>query len=393
MNIDIGNNTTLNRKLSYESSTTNTTDRSKQYIKNIQKSFIEQTNNIIKLPDSLGLYSRPNNFIDYIDNYVIIKRTIHINSDNRNVNYFKSPFNFTTFIANNQVVNNAPLIPTLTNGPTPIFKTDSRFDVYLTPRIGVIIPDLYKINLNKIIIPNYFTINQQQITGNILYTNIGTYLMTYLASYKLTINTTIFVPLPVNNFITIVNLVADSKINIIINYNPSIVVSYLYNATLVVSNIYQYSVDTDSSSKTQRVLHLNIKELNDNYDNTTEPNVTTFRLFPKSIKNKFLYADTKSIKKLFDKVPVKLNKCSIQITDTYNNILQINFLDYDIVNPSNICQCSPEHKNYACPCVYILHPLNPKYQTYMFFNFEYKYMIINEKMTDNINIFMKTRQT
>ena len=388
MNIDIENNTTLNRKLTYESSSS---DSSKRNIKNNQKSFIEQTNKIVKLPDLLGVYLRPNNYMDYIDNYVIIKRTMHINSDNRNTSYFRSPFNFTTYVANNQIVNNAPLIPIISNGPTRIFKPDPRFDVYLTPRIGIIIPELYKINLNKIIIPNYFTINQTIITNNDLYTNIGSYLMTYLLSNTLNINTTIFVPLPINLFITIVNFVSDVKINIIINYDPSIVVSYIYKS-FIIKNIYQYSVDSDSSSKTQRVLHLNIKELNDDYDNTTEQAITTFRLFPKSIKNRFLYADTKSIKKLFDKVPVKLNKLSIQITDSYNNILQVNFLDQDIVNPSNICSCSPEYKNYACPCIYILHPLNPRYQTYMFFNFEYKYMVINEKMTDNINMFMKERQ-
>jgi len=394
MNLDIENNTTLNRKSTYIQSNSDISNKNKgKQIINI-----EHSNKIVSLPNSIGLYARPNNFMDHIDNYVIINRTIQINSSNRNINYFKNPFYFITYVANNQIVNNGPLKAILSNGSKPIFKTDPKNDVYLTPRIGTIIPDIYKINLKRIIVPNYFTINQLLITNNTLYTDIGNYLMNALSSNSglIYINNILFIGSPSNIFITIVNFVVNKKINIIINYNPSIVVSYIYIYSVpllnpIISTIYQYTVDFDSLTKEQRLLNLNIKELDDVYDNTTGNIITTFRLFPKSIKNNFLYADTKKIKKLFDKVPVKLNKISIQITDNNNVQLKVNFLDFDIVNPSNLCICSPEHKDYSCPCSYILHPLNPKYQTYMFFNFEYKYMIINEKTIANINSISKNR--
>ena len=153
MNLDIENNTTLNRKLTYEPSVLNL----KKNMKNNKNINVEHSKNIVDLPDSSGLYVRPNNYTDYINNYMILKRTIQINSSNRDVKIFKSPFNFITYVANNQIVNNGPLIQVLSNGATPIMKPDPKYDTYLAPRIGTIIPNISKINLNKIIIPNYLT--------------------------------------------------------------------------------------------------------------------------------------------------------------------------------------------------------------------------------------------
>jgi hypothetical protein len=133
-------------------------------------------------------------------------------------------------------------------------------------------------------------------------------------------------------------------------------------------------------------MHLNIYELNDNYDYTTNKTITTFKLYPKVIKNKFLYASTKRIHKIFDKVPLKLNKLSVQLTDNNNVPLQILFLDYDIIDPTNKCKCTPDNKIYSCVCNYILHPLNPKYQIYIFFSFLYKRMIIDEKTIGYFNV-------
>ena len=354
MNINIDKNNTLYRKSTY--------DLQSQYpIKNksLHKlSFIERSNIPAKLNDNMGFYIRPDNYSYYIDNFIYIKRTIQINSSNRNINYFKSPFNFTTYIANNQIANN----------------TD------LKPRIGTIIPNIYKINLSKIIIPNYYTINQELIINNALYNDIGIYLMN---NSNIQINNTYFIN-PLNVFITIVNIVINNKINIIINYDPSFVISFLYNNNII-NKIYKYNVDVDSYSKQQRLIHLNIKELNDNYDDIINNIITTFRLFPKSIKNKFLYADTKNIKKIFDNIPLKLNKFSIQLTDNNNTELKIFFLDYAIVNPNEKCICTPENKVYSCSCNYILHPLNPKYQIYIFFDFQFKDMVINYNTNNYIN--------
>jgi len=377
MNLNIKNNNTLYRKSTYETLIT----RNKHNITNEKSKY---SNKIVELPDSMGMYLRPENHTEYIDNFVYIRRTIQINSSDRNLTYFKSPFNFTTYVANNQIINSGPLQQVISNSASPMMKTDPKYDVYLTPRIGLIIPNIYKINLNKIIIPNFFTINQKNIVSTdpdyILYNNIGIFLMNYLLSSTININDEFFVSSS-GVFIIVVNIVINEKINIIINYDPSTVVSYIYNITTV-SDIYQYKVDSNSPSKYQRVLHLNIKELNDNFDYSTSKILSTFRLIPKSIKNKFLYADTKNIQKIFDDAPIKLNKFSIQLTDSNNIELKIYFLDYDIINQSNACCCSYEQKIYSCPCNYILHPLNPKYQIYLFFNFQYKYMVINNKINN-----------
>jgi len=358
--MNIKKNKTLNRKATYEPAFTN--NRVVPFIDNSIKT-IQLSHNVADLPDSYGIYSRPDNFTEFIDNHTYINRTIQISSADRDFNIFKNPLSFTTYVGNNQMSNNK----------------------FIEPRIGSIIPNIYKINLNSIIIPNNFNIIKNDVSNDDLYIQIGIYLIQNLDN--LSNNKTFLVPITSNPnisniFITIVNFVINSKINIITNYQPSNVFSFVYFNDIIQS-IYEFYVDCICSSRKERSLHLNIYELNDDaheYTTTTNQTISTFKLYPKVIKNKFLYADTKNIEKVFDKTPLKLNKFSIQLTDNNNQPLQIFFLDNN-VSTTNQCLCVPSCRNYSCSCNYILHPLNPMYQIYIFFNFLYKDMVIDDKFT------------
>ena len=159
------------------------------------------------------------------------------------------------------------------------------------------------------------------------------------------------------------------------NFNYSYI-SSVY--TLLSAN--SFNVDENYNMKKQRVLHLHIKEFNDQYDNQTSNIITTFRLYPRYIKNKFLYADSKNIKKVYEMQPRKLNKITIVLADSFGNPIHINFLDTDVSSKCNACICTPDVKNYSCPCNYILHPYNLYRQLYLFFVFGY-YQVIHPSDT------------
>ena len=108
----------------------------------------------------------------------------------------------------------------------------------------------------------------------------------------------------------------------------------------------------DNSANKQKIFNLCIKEFNDNFGyDTNNSNTITFKLLPKSLKNKFLYADTRNIKKHFNNNNIKTKKISISLLDNLNNKVKINNLDYDINTPDNcICCVDNECKNFTCCC-------------------------------------------
>lgn len=390
--MNIKKNRTLFRKATYEPAFT-----SNKIIPVIDSSIqiIEHSKNVEKLSDSYGIYLRPENHTDYIDNHIYINRTIQISSADRDFIIFKNPFDFTTYVGYNQVLFKDR------NVFNPNGSLNKNYgegeDKFIRPRIGTIIPNVYKINLNSIIIPDHFNIVQDDVSNNDLYTEIGSFLLANLSA--LANNKTFLVPITTatnihNIFITITNFVPNTKINIITQYDTSNTYSYIYNNNSI-QHIYKYYIDYSYSSRKDRSLHLNIYELNDDvheYTTTVNQKISTFKLYPKVIKNKFLYAETKNIEKVFDKTPLKLNKFSIQLADNNNVPLQIFFLDYD-VSTTNVCICSPINKDYSCSCNYILHPLNPMYQMYIFFNFLYKNMNIDNKLTGYFNNFVVKNKT
>ena len=288
---------------------------------------------------------------------------IYIDSGNRDITYFPSPYNFIVYIGTNYQLTS---------------DTDKR-TIYVEPRIQKQIPNIDTINLTKIIIPLFTLIHKTVLTTNTTIDAIANYFTS--SSSNISIDSSHIISNiniknitqdvnhdGTNGIITIVNKTA-TKINFIINYNVSYVYSFIF-ANNVLTNVYSYNINTEFNSKKERILHLIIKELEDDHTHSTDSSIlSTFKLFPKSLKNKFLFAGTLNIKKIYEKQSRRLNRITCILADTNNNEIKINFLDLDVPSKSNKCYCSPEVKHYSCPCNYILHPYNRYYQLSVFFNF------------------------
>ncbi len=374
-NIDIKYNTSLGRKSTYIPSILRNIDDEK-----INNKIEEKKKSNIKFdPESLGIYLRlkefklseelKNIYIDPSKSIKLFTRSIQIDSLDRNIKFFQNPLNFITYIGYNNSL--------IENGTGTSCKT-----IQIEPRIHNNIPNISTIKLRKMIIPRFTNIIKNQISnsdGNYsMLSNIGDELL----NKDIQLNSSFLIN---TNIVTIVNYKYDNniyeKINFIINYLKSDVYSIIYNTTgrNRINAIYKYNVDTGFNSKKQKIFNLIVKELDDNYDFTTSNIISTYKLYPKTIKKNYLYADSKNIEKIFDKVPIKLNKLSISLTDSNNNQLNINNLDLDVINICNSCICKCEECNYACHCSYILHPLNPLYQIYLFFSFRYLDIKLNKK--------------
>jgi hypothetical protein len=362
--MDIKKNRSLNRKSTYISSLEYAFEQDKLKNKIIisDKPYdIQKTKPINVNTNNIGFYFKQLNYNNYLDQLGTIKRSIQINGIDRDIKYYPSPFKFITHIESN-------LIGTDQNNK----------NLYIYPFIKNKIYPINTINLKKIIIPNNFNIIKIKITDqnnqNILIIND---LQQLLNDNLLAINNSYLLS---DCIITVVNI-TPNKLNIIKNYDSSIVYSYTINNNQILNNnIYQYQLKKNNPSTKHRIFYLKINEFDDNYDyNTNGDNSScTFKLIPKSLKSYFLYANTKNIQKIFDKQNIKTKKISITLLDDTYNEIKINNLDYEI-NTDNKCICCPfnECKNYSCCCNYILHPYNPMYQMFVYFNFTYKQLIPN----------------
>jgi hypothetical protein len=365
--MDIKNNRSLNRKSTYISSLEYAFEQDKQKNKIIisekpsEKPFeIHNIPTINVVTNNIGYYIKQLNYDDYLKHLGIIKRTIQINGNNRDIKYYPSPFKFTTYIESN-------LIGT----------DENRKNIYTYPFIRNKIYPINSINLNKIIIPNNFNISKTKILDltnpNILIINS---LQQLLTTNQLKINQSYSL---LNNIITVVNITS-TKINIINNYDSNIVYCYTIINQIIDNNVFKCQLKYDNPSTKHRVYYLKINEFDDSYDYQTngDNSSCTFKLIPKSLKSNFLYANTKNIQKVFDKKNIKTKKITISLLDDSYNEIKINNLDYDIQTDSK-CICCPfeECKNFSCCCNYILHPYNPMYQMFIYFSFTYKHLIAN----------------
>lgn len=291
-----------------------------------------------------------------------IKRTIQIDSSDRTISIFPNPYNIIVYVNLNNVndINNE----------------------IIKPRINKTLPYITSINLTKIIIPLYNTIIKTIINiTDATYVEIATYLITQIIANNMKLDVSFYyeiITITKGIIITIVNYIRTTtyiKINFIIDYNKNIIHSIIFNIGYTIQAIATYQLDKTNNNKTQRTFNLIIKELNNNQDYNTSNIITTFRIFPTSIKNNYLYANTKDIIKMYDKQPLNLNKLSIILADNNNIELKINYLDTDIQNPSKKCLCTPNNKLYSCACTYILHPYYRYYQLYLNLNFTYNHMV------------------
>jgi hypothetical protein len=314
----------------------------------------KKPNKIIE-SNNLGLYLRPNNYDDYIDNYQTVHRNIQINSGDRNIKIYPDPFKFVTHVGNSMI---------------SFDNTGKQINTH--PCIRNKLPALKKIYLRKIIIPNNYLIIKKKISDCNDIKNIKDKIEELILS-QININQTYLID---KHFFTVVNYIQNEKLNVIVDYKPEKVISFVLDNDYIIDT-YSYTLNYNNPSKQQRVFYLNISEFNDNcnYYTDNSKNIATFKLLPKSLKGRFLYASANGIQKIFDTDYVKTNKLSISLLDQNNQEVKIGNLDYDIITNGK-CVCCFENINYSCSCNYILHPLNPIYQIFMFFNFTYDEMIM-----------------
>jgi hypothetical protein len=357
--MDIKNNRSLFRKNTYVPSVFKEKEIEKKEIEPIKSNDINKYLTLTSY--NRGFFIRPFDNISYQNHLRVITKTIQINGNNRNIIYYPNPFNFTTHIESN-------IIGFDNNGN----------NLYTYPFLKNKLPPIKSINLKKIIIPNNFTIVKLSVElEEIEYTIIND-LQQLFNTNKLLPNSSHMIN---NNVYTVVNI-TNNKINLIKNYFTNKVYNFVLTNGTIQNNIYYFTLISNNSASKNRIFHLCVKEFNDNFNYHTDhsSNTVTFKLLPKSLKNKFLYADSRNIQKNFKQNYVKTNKISISLSDGFNNQIKINNLDYDINTPEScICTIDCECKNFTCSCNYILHPLNPLYQLFMYFEFTYFDMILSDQ--------------
>lgn len=368
--MDIKNNRSLNRKATYISALSKQEDEEHTINKQKLTIFSEKNKNTdlnVKLPLNRGFYIRQLNKNNYRYHHRIIKKTIQINSGNRNIKYYPSPYNFTTHIEFNN-----------------IGRDETNNEIYITPFIQNKLPPIKTINLINMIIPNNYYIQKKLFTISSYENSIEfkNNLQQLLDTKKLLLNSGHIIN---NDIYNVVNI-TQKKINIIKNYFTDIVYCYSIVDNTVNNDVYVFTINKNISATQNRSFNLCIKELNDKFEYNTDneddgniANVGIFKIFPKSLKSNFLYANTRKIEKKFENENIKTKKLSIKLLDNVNNDIKMNNLDYDVTT-TNCCICLPtdEVKNYSCSCNYILHPLNPLYQIFMNFEFTHEYFILNE---------------
>ena len=359
--MDIKNNRSLQRKNTYTPSIFKDDDEKELEETKLQLIKLDDIKKYITLTSqNRGFFIRLLNNDSYKNHLRIIKKTIQINGGNRNIKYYPNPFEFTTYLESNN-----------------IGTDNNNNNLYTYPFIKNKLPGIKSINLRKIIIPNNYNIVKLHIQPFDPENNIIVNLQLLLNTNKLQLNSHHIIN---NNIYTVVSI-TNNKLNLIKNYFTNKVYHFAINNNFIQYDVYYFILMYDNSANKQKIFNLCIKEFNDNFGyDTNNSNTITFKLLPKSLKNKFLYADTRNIKKHFNNNNIKTKKISISLLDNLNNKVKINNLDYDINTPDNcICCVDNECKNFTCCCNYILHPLNPLYQLFMYFDFTYPDLILNDQ--------------
>lgn len=143
--------------------------------------------------------------------------------------------------------------------------------------------------------------------------------------------------------------------------------SYTKNGTdYVIHNINNYSLN-GLSLEDDRYLLLNIKELDSNYEYTTEQNINNnfSILFPDYINGDYFYLNTSYQDKVFNRGVLgnvkKLTICFRNSSGTSIKVSNANYIDYDIKTPTDRCICTYDSntgekvRNYTCSHSYLRH--------------------------------------
>jgi len=168
--------------------------------------------------------------------------------------------------------------------------------------------------------------------------------------------------------------------NIILQDSETNLYDFDYSLSNPFININQYNL-SDESLENDRYLLLNIKEIDTNYEYSTDDDVNkAFSiLFPDYINGDYYYLDTTYHEKLFDHGKLgNVNKMTIQFKNSFGNDILSNYnniIDYDIttLNAECICLTNPntgiKDRNYQCSHSYLRHPTFEKLQTTLIFKF------------------------
>ena len=187
--MNITNNRSFSRKSTYIPSLF-IDDHKHEYLDNIIKYMIKKKPNKIIESNNLGLYIRPNNYDDYIDNYQTVHRNIQINSGDRNIKIYPDPFKFVTHVGNSM-----------------ISFDDTGKQINTHPCIRNKLPVLKKIYLRKIIIPNNYLIIKKKISDYDYIKDIKDKIEELILS-QININQTYLID---KHFFTVVNYIQNEK--------------------------------------------------------------------------------------------------------------------------------------------------------------------------------------
>lgn len=151
------------------------------------------------------------------------------------------------------------------------------------------------------------------------------------------------------------------NIESIINYDTSII--YVYNYDNGVKTFYTYSYDATYDLTLQRYITLQIEEIRDINENSTDNliNKSFSVLYPDRSTDNFVYFETNEVTKIFKSSGLgKLKNLSISFYDPLQRKLIATNLNTTIDTPSN-CICTlntdgSQNTIYRCASHYIRHP-------------------------------------
>jgi hypothetical protein len=288
---------------------------------------------------------RHNNIRDDVLSEEVFENPLFIDSIDRNKDVYKNPFSYK-----------------VTFNPNP----DS-----IEPYINNVIENIRYIRLEVSILPRYYQLKKTTLdkSGNIFNTIDNKIQNTSTDSFiKALINTDETVGSDVITYVNIeynrsesTSLLTNWTIEFILNGNTNILYSYTNIGGSTTYINYQYNTDMDLAQ--ERYITMNIRELNNINDRSTNNNIMqSFAvLYRNDINNNFVQFTTKDVIKTWSYSDLQnINSLAITFRDSCGKLLIAPFLNYNI-DTSNKCECEINQNgeiitNYKCVCNYIRHP-------------------------------------
>ena len=300
--------------------------------------YIEQN---ISNNDNLGLYTYWGNY--YIDDtkmfpdIQIEEFDLNLFSGDRDLDINKNPLNFIIWLNQQNSNNRKCHLPR-------VFKNIKyiNFEHIIFPKF---------IQLIKVSMINDLSYNQiiNDIANNI-FTDI---------SLNLNLINTSFLNYQICNVKNTLNFL---QINFTINNRSNVIYEYTNNNNIIILDKY-YGIPTNSPGN--HIQYISIHPTNNKFILNTKYKSIFRPVFPKLKSNTDLYTAIKKSLIIYKNTDLlNIYKININLLDHNYNPIIINNLDYYVDN--NKCSCDIGRKKYSCPCYYLRHPLNPKFQLELF---------------------------